>query len=119
MTFFTQIFNILFVSGFAIIAFYFYFLRKVFILLKNNYPEKFKELGEPSLWWNNSPRNGINVVRFIGSKDPLFSTDTELRKTKNLALIFLYLGIIIFIILICIVFFAPFNRDNFSYLSRF
>jgi len=53
-----QIFYILFVTVFIINAFYFLFLRKLFNLLKNIYPEKFKELGEPSLWWNNSPRNG-------------------------------------------------------------
>lgn len=99
-----QIFYILFVTAIIINAFYFFFLRKLFNLLKNKYPEKFKELGEPSLWWNNSPRNGMRVLRFISSKDPLFSSDNELFKTRTFAVVFLCLYITIFITLLMLFF---------------
>ena len=100
MTFLIQIFYILFITAFIINVLYFFSLRRLFHLLKNKYPEKFKELGEPSLWWNNSPRNGIRIVRFLSSNDPLFSTEAELSRTRTFAIVFLFLGITIFITLL-------------------
>jgi len=94
-----NVFYFFFVLDFVINAFYFYFLRKLLKLLKENYFEKFKELGEPSLWWNNSPRNTIRVLKFVFSKDPVFSSDINLSKTRNLVRIFLITGIVDFILL--------------------
>lgn len=100
MAFPMKLFQILFVIGFINTAFYFFSLRRLFNLLKEKYPDKFKELGEPSLWWNNSPGNGIRVLRFISSKDPIFSTDKELLTTRNFASFLLYAGMAILILLL-------------------
>lgn len=106
-----KLFYILFGTDFVIVAFYFLFLSRLFNLLKNKYPDKFRELGEPSLWWNNSPRNGIRVVRFISSKDPIFANDKELLNTKKLTSTFLYIGLVNFLLLI-ILFFLFFITGN-------
>lgn len=113
MTFLMQTFYTLFVTAFIINVLYFFSLRKLFHLLKNKYPEKFTELGEPSLWWNNSPRNGIRIIRFLSSKDPLFSTDAELSRIRTFAVVFLCLGITIFIalfILFALFFFSGYKE---------
>jgi hypothetical protein len=104
MTLLVKVFYVFFGVGFVDTALYFIFLRKLFNLLKNKYPEKYKELGEPSLWWNNSPRNGVRTLRFISSKDPLFESDKELLRTKNLASIFLYIDLVIFFVLFLLFF---------------
>jgi len=99
MNYLMQLFYIFFVVSAINVILYFLSLRRLFDLLKNKYPEKYKELGEPSLWWNNSPRNTIRIVAFIFSKDSIFSSDRELSITKNFALLFLCVGIGIFIFL--------------------
>lgn len=95
-----QVFYFLFGISFVNGAFYFIFLTKLINMLKEKYPDKFRELGEPSLWWNNSPRNGYRMLRFILSHDPIFSTDKELSTTKNFAYVFLCTGLLIFILLL-------------------
>ena len=94
-----NLFYSFFVLGFVINASYFYFLWRLFKYLKENHPEKFKELGEPSLWWNNSPRNGIRIMKFLFSKDLIFSRNINLSKNRSYARFFLVVGIADFILL--------------------
>lgn len=99
-----QLFYLFFFIDIIVTGLYFLFLIRIFNLLKKNYPDKYKELGEPSLWWNNSPRNGVRVLRFLFSKDPIFSTDEELLKSKRFALFLLYAAMTIFVVLIILFF---------------
>lgn len=107
------IFAILIVFGLLVNSVYFFLLRKIFILLKTKYPEKYKELGEPSLFWNNSIRNGVRVLKFLFSNDPIILKDTSLLKLQKNTKLFLLIGIGVFVIAL-IVFFVTF----FQILSR-
>lgn len=71
--------------------------RKLYYLLQQKHPDKFEELGEPSLFMNKSYMTGLKVNKFLCSKDPLFLTDPELSKLRPFLVVFMFLHPIIFV----------------------
>ncbi len=59
-------------------AVYLILIRKVLIHLETNHTVTWQQLGKPSLFLNNSPRNSLLVVRFLWDKQYLSLQDAEL-----------------------------------------
>ena len=59
-------------------AVYLFLIRKVLVHLETNHTVTWRQLGEPSLFLNNSPRNSLLVVRFLWNKQYLLLQDAEL-----------------------------------------
>jgi hypothetical protein len=91
---------------FVYAAFYFIFLTRLFNLVRRDYPDKYKEFGEPSLWRGRDIMNSYNILRCIFSNDPLFLADIELKRTQKLAQILFFIGLVISIIFL----WSMFNR---------
>ena len=66
--------------GFILLSVYFVNLRKFLSYLKDNHPEKWKELNNPSLFMNASLRNIISTIRFTFSLE--YYNDSKLKKFK-------------------------------------
>lgn len=88
---FTIVFILLAISS----PFYFLTLSQIINRLKNNYPQKYEELGKPSLFLNNSMQNGMNLIRFLFVTDGL--NDPALSRQKNIAKSLLIINLLIFI----------------------
>jgi len=87
--------RIVFVLLVMTVPFYFLVLNKIIGVLKNKYPQKYIELGKPSLFFNNSPENGMNLLGFVFSKDGI--NDADLNNYKLIAKIFLIGDFAVFI----------------------
>ena len=57
---------------------------KFIILLKENHFEKWKELGSPALFSNNSIKNNIAVFKFLKNKEYLKFDNPQLIKTAQI-----------------------------------
>ena len=72
------------------------FLRE----MRSRHPTVWDELGEPSLWMNNSIQNSLAVLRFLWRKDyealgdPEFARRAEFLRTYQIAY-FIFFGAII------------------------
>ena len=68
--------------------------------LKKTYPQKWLELGSPSLFWNNSIRNNIRALRFEWSDEHKALKDKFLDKMIRLEKILSMIYFVVFISLI-------------------
>ena len=72
-------FGLLFPVLAALIIWYLVQVRRVEKRLKISHPEKYSELGEPHLIWNNSIRNNFRFLGFLRDKDYLRLNDPDLE----------------------------------------
>ena len=74
---------------------------KFHALLRKRYPEKWKELGAPTLVFNNSLKSTLQIFKFLKNKEYVRLNDAEFTKIAsifwyyNIAYLVLFLGIII------------------------
>ena len=80
---------------FLIAIIHLFLMKHFFSLLKKRHPKKYKELGEPTVYFNSSMKNQILVFMFFVKRDYIKLNDS---KIKNLC-IFLTIYYLIFIIL--------------------
>jgi len=73
---FVPIFFILFLS----VIVWFFLVSRLYKLLSSKHPEIYKYLGEPTLFWNNSPKTAFLLMKFIFKKQYLGNNDLELEK---------------------------------------
>jgi len=78
---------------------------QLLFLLRKNHPEKWRELGSPTLVMNNSIKNNLAVLKFLNNQEYLGLKDHKLTKISrllwNLSRIYLVLlVIVIFLFLI-------------------
>jgi len=91
--------------GIFLLRVYFSSLSKLLNYIKNKYPEKWQELGEPTIFVGASPRNIINILRFIflngnGSNDP--QLNVLVSKAKYSLYVFIIYFLFLIILIICL-----------------
>ena len=80
----------------------FFLNYKLFSILKEKHPQKWEELGRPSLLMNNNIRNNISVLNFLNKKEYLKMNDKQLTKLAGFLRIFSLIYIVFFIFLLCL-----------------
>ena len=68
----------------------------LFRKLKTQHPEKFKEMGEPSLFWNNSMKTGWATLKFIVKREHKGLNDGSLSMLSDSMLVFFVLYTVLF-----------------------
>lgn len=69
----------------------------LFKLIKKNYPAKYKELGEPSLFYNNSIKNNLLFFKFIFFGDYKNLDNRRINSISNFLRIFFVIYSLLFI----------------------
>ena len=88
-----MILTFLILIGGIFAGFYLILYRRLLNRLKNNYPEKWKELGEPGFSDDSDARDIKRFLKFIRSADDI--QDPELVKMKSRTKTFLIIGLIL------------------------
>lgn len=70
-----SIFFPLFWVLFGSVLVWFVLVSRLYKILANEHPRKYEEMGKPTLFWNNSPKSGWVLMKFILKK--------EYRELKN------------------------------------
>ena len=73
---FLLVFIVLFLSVFV----WFFLVSRLYKLLSANHPEIYRKLGEPTLFWNNSPKTAFSLLKFVFTKQYLGNNDINLEK---------------------------------------
>jgi hypothetical protein len=84
----------------AMVLIWFAMIFSLFRMLKNSHPEKYKEMGEPSLFWNNSMKTAWATIKFLFRR--------EHKVLNNSTLSFLSDSMIVFFALYFVLFFGLF-----------
>jgi len=89
------IFTVLFLLVFV----WFFLVSRLYKLLSSKHPDIYKNLGEPTLFWNNSPKSAFLLMKFIFKKQYLGSNDHKLEKLggKMFALFIVYTALFAFL----------------------
>ncbi len=58
-------------------------VREFLNYIKEKYPEKWKQMGEPSIFYNNSPRNTLRVLKMLQEPDEIEDERLRLLKRKT------------------------------------
>lgn len=91
----TLLFGALFVSVFV----WFFLVSRLFNLLKANHPDKYREMGEPTLIRNNAPKHSILLLKFLLTREYAQISDSQLTRLGNLMLVFFVLYALAFLVL--------------------
>lgn len=59
---------------------WFFLVSRLYKILSSNHPGIYKDLGEPTLSWNNSPKTAYILMKFILKKQYLGNSDIRLEK---------------------------------------
>jgi hypothetical protein len=97
-----------------LIPFWFVLLKAIFDLLQKKHPEKYKEMGSPSIFWNYSMRTAISIYKLIGRREHKQLANSGLSKLCDFALILITLYLILFIGGMIICFLMIFEVQNFG-----
>jgi len=84
---FPILFGILFMSVFV----WFFLVTRLFKLLKSEHPGKYREMGEPTLFWSNSPKASWELSKFLLKRDYAELNDPKLLSLGNTMLAFFVL----------------------------
>ena len=79
VSFFLPLFGMLFAS----VIVWFVLVSKLYKTLESEHPQKYEEMGRPTLFWNNSPRSGWVLVKFIMKKEYFGLKNQKLVKLGN------------------------------------
>lgn len=89
---------VLFYSMFALLILWFYLANKLFGLLKTYHPIKYFEMGDPTLFLNNSSKTGFAFLSFLlFKKEWKELNDPRIISICKVMLIILYIYIPVFI----------------------
>jgi hypothetical protein len=89
---FIPVFTVLFLSVFV----WFYLVSRLYNILSIEHPDIYKDLGEPTLFWNNSPRTALLLMKFIIKKKYLGHNSRKLEKHGNIMFMFFMFYTILF-----------------------
>ena len=81
-------FPILFGILFCSVLVWFYLCHKIFGILRTRHPEKYEEMGKPTLIMNNSISNNLSFIKFLFKREWLELNDEGLSKLGNAMLVF-------------------------------
>ena len=91
--------RLIFIIGVLLFSPAFYYLQRKFILImKTRYPDKWEELGKPSLWFN-TMQQGTRMMKFFIHKEYLELKDPELTKICQLDRSLSFIYIVFFLII--------------------
>lgn len=85
---------------FLMVPIWFVVITKYFHYLRESQPDLYKEMGEPSLFSNNTPSNNLSFLRYVCSKRYLTSNDGQLISKSLFIKRFFYTYLVIFITVI-------------------
>src|SRR5882724_11677010 len=88
---------------FASVIVWFFLVSGLFRRLRSQHPDKFREMGEPSLFMNNSPRTTIALMKFMFGRQDRELDDPGLSKLTVGMLWFFFCYFVVFISLFGIV----------------
>lgn len=91
-----EVFPIIFGSMMFMVLIWFVLLKIIFTKLEREHPEKYKQMGEPSLFFNNSLKTGLVTLKFIGKREHNNLNDPALSKLSDFALVFFVIYAVIF-----------------------
>ena len=80
----------------AMVLIWFVLLKAIFIRLERQHPEKYEEMGKPSLFWNNSMKTGFATLKFIGKREHKELNNPGLSKLSDFALVFFFVYMVLF-----------------------
>ena len=100
-----EVFPVAFGTMIFMVLIWFILLKMIFTKLESEHPEKYKQMGEPSLFWNNSMKTGLATLKFIGKREHKNLNDTALSKLSDFALVFF----IIYTVMLFGMFFGAFS----------
>jgi len=105
MAFFIPLFFILFASVFV----WFGMVSRFYKTLESEHPDKYEEMGKPTLFWNNSPRSAFVLVRFILTKEFIRLGNMKLTRLGN----YMYWFFIAYLVLFSVLFVSVFSMTLF------
>ena len=82
---------------FVMVPIWFVVISKYFRYLRENHSELYKEMGEPSLFMNNTPSNNVSFLRYVCGNKNLKSEDSQLISKSLFLKKFFYAYLAIFI----------------------
>ena len=91
-----EVFPIIFGAMMFMVLIWFVLLKIIFSKLERSHPEKYKQMGEPSLFMNNSMKTGLATLKFIGKREHNQLNDPALSKLSDFALVFFIIYTVIF-----------------------
>ena len=108
-SFIVPLFFILFASVFV----WFGLVSRLYKILATDHPQKYEEMGKPTLFWNNSPRSGWLLVKFIMKREYLGLRNQKLAKLGNFMFgFFVVYGILFGILIVSILSMILFGRSQ-------
>ena len=108
MFYFIPLFGVLFLSVFV----WFFLVFKLYKLLASNHPEYYEGMGKPTLFWNNSPKSSLVLMKFILKKEYLQLHDKILEKHGNLMFAFFLVYLVLFTVLFILSFLMAVNVQS-------
>ena len=84
---YTALFGVLFTSVFV----WLFLVFRLFKLLETEHPEKYKAMGKPSLFWNNSPKTSWELMKFLFKREYASLGSSKVSFLGNIMLIFMAL----------------------------
>jgi hypothetical protein len=91
-----EVFPIAFGTLMVMVLVWFFLLKVIFKKLEREHPEKYKQMGEPGLIWNNSMKTGFATLKFIGLREHTDLNNPALSKLSDFALVFFVVYTLIF-----------------------
>jgi hypothetical protein len=91
---------LLFLIGAILIVTGFTASRRLYRILRDRHPSVYESLGQPTLFWNNSPRHGWAMMRFILAGHFNATGDEELISLCRFIRVMTYLTWTFFIVVV-------------------
>jgi len=73
----------------------------MYTMLKEAHPQKYKQMGSPTLFWNNSPRAMLNAIVFLWKREYRALNDKKLESHCD-RMFYLHLAYMILFVLLFI-----------------
>jgi hypothetical protein len=89
-------FHIIFGILMAMVFIWFILLKSIFIRLERQHPEKYKQMGSPSLFWNNSMKTQFSTFKFICKREHKDLNNPGLSKLSDFTLVFFVVYLFLF-----------------------
>lgn len=96
----TLILAILVAAMFCMVPIWFVLISKYFVFLRENHPQVYKDMGQPTLLGNNTPSNNIAFIRYVCGNKYLASSDGQLISKSLFLKRFFYTYLVVFISII-------------------
>lgn len=90
-------FSVLFPFLMAMVLIWFLMVATLFKRLRAKHPETYKEMGEPSLFWNNSMKTNWAMLEFLRKRRHKGLNDKSLSLLSDFMLVFLAVYMALFL----------------------